>query len=45
MNLPGSMLDQIKDGRLKRESMFIREDGVMKLKDLSEEESDEDVSP
>ena len=45
MNLPGSMLDQIKDGRLKRESLFTREDGVLKVKDLSVEESDEDVSP
>ena len=45
MNLPGTLLDQIKAGRLERESLFIREDGVLKVKDLSVEESDEDVSP
>jgi type II secretory pathway component GspD/PulD (secretin) len=45
MNLPSSMLDQISAGRLERESLFIREDGVLKVKDLSVEEADEDVSP
>ena len=45
MNLPPSMLDQIGAGRLERESLFTREDGVLKVRDLSVEEPDVGEAP